>query len=141
MIIQTDEEWLWQMMLNLLTNACKFTSRGTIELKISLQNAPEESVPQQLLVEVVDTGEGVQPEKMNKIFEAFAQIQNEETSGTGLGLYESSIFIFSSLILKKDIRTNAKPKLEKIILKITFFHNHIKPSLFRAHLQFLSRAE
>ena len=36
--IITDEEWLWQMMLNLLTNACKYTDRGGIQVKVSLTN-------------------------------------------------------------------------------------------------------
>jgi signal transduction histidine kinase len=34
--IITDEEWLWQMLLNLLTNACKYTDRGEIQVKVSL---------------------------------------------------------------------------------------------------------
>jgi signal transduction histidine kinase len=34
--IITDEEWLWQMLLNLLTNACKYTDRGSIHVKVSL---------------------------------------------------------------------------------------------------------
>ena len=36
--IITDEEWLWQMLLNLLTNACKYTDRGGIQVKVSLTN-------------------------------------------------------------------------------------------------------
>ena len=34
--IITDEEWLWQMLLNLLTNACKYTDKGEIHVRISL---------------------------------------------------------------------------------------------------------
>ena len=34
--IITDEEWLWQMLLNLLTNACKYTARGSIHVRVSL---------------------------------------------------------------------------------------------------------
>jgi len=36
--IITDEEWLWQMLLNLLTNACKYTDRGSICLQVSVLN-------------------------------------------------------------------------------------------------------
>ena len=35
--ILTDEEWLWQMLLNLLTNACKYTDQGSIRVVVSLQ--------------------------------------------------------------------------------------------------------
>jgi signal transduction histidine kinase len=37
--IITDEEWLWQMLLNLLTNACKYTDKGGIHVRISLRDS------------------------------------------------------------------------------------------------------
>jgi signal transduction histidine kinase len=37
--IITDEEWLWQMLLNLLTNACKYTDKGSIHVRISLRDS------------------------------------------------------------------------------------------------------
>ena len=49
--IITDEEWLWQMMLNLLTNACKYTDKGEIALKLSLVADDAVESLQQLLVE------------------------------------------------------------------------------------------
>ncbi len=58
--IITDEEWLWQMILNLLTNACKYTSRGDIRVSVSIKAEGLETggVPKDdmLLVEVIDTG-------------------------------------------------------------------------------------
>jgi signal transduction histidine kinase len=39
--IITDEEWLWQMLLNLLTNACKYTDRGSIHVRVSVAAALE----------------------------------------------------------------------------------------------------
>ena len=72
--IITDEEWLWQMLLNLLTNACKYTDRGSILVRIRLDSdlilsgssghssfsitgsAKPIANPIALLVEVVDTG-------------------------------------------------------------------------------------
>ena len=71
--IITDEEWLWQMMLNLLTNACKYTDRGGIHVRITqeqdIPNCGSNSaetlsgmfIPTLLLhdmlrVEVIDTG-------------------------------------------------------------------------------------
>jgi signal transduction histidine kinase len=40
--IITDEEWLWQMLLNLLTNACKYTDHGSIHVKVTLAPPPAE---------------------------------------------------------------------------------------------------
>ncbi len=66
--IITDEEWLWQMLLNLLTNACKYTDRGSILLLVSVKqatgassdsptvNSPLLSLASKLLFEVYDTG-------------------------------------------------------------------------------------
>ena len=55
--IITDEEWLWQMILNLLTNACKYTDRGEIRVILSRQNSTENSNKgKMLLIEVIDTG-------------------------------------------------------------------------------------
>jgi signal transduction histidine kinase len=67
-----DEEWLWQMLLNLLTKACKFTDRGSIHVAISVSseiplpaNGKESTIgesvrdpprPAALLFEVLDTG-------------------------------------------------------------------------------------
>ena len=59
--IITDEEWLWQMVLNLLTNACKYTDKGEIRVTVSKTNGSEEMnkefEEEMLMVEVVDTGE------------------------------------------------------------------------------------
>jgi signal transduction histidine kinase len=54
----TDEEWLWQMLLNLLTNACKYTDRGSIHVSVKID--PSLTMPAgqhvALLFEVADTG-------------------------------------------------------------------------------------
>ena len=58
--IITDEEWLWQMILNLLTNACKYTDRGEIVAKVSLSSGSTDHSKsfedEMLLVEVIDSG-------------------------------------------------------------------------------------
>jgi len=53
--IITDEEWLWQMILNFLTNACKYTDRGDIMVVLS-RKPSSAAEPEMLLVEVADTG-------------------------------------------------------------------------------------
>jgi signal transduction histidine kinase len=59
--IITDEEWLWQMLLNLLTNACKYTDKGSIQVMVKLSadvNLPSnnDGGGDALLFEVIDTG-------------------------------------------------------------------------------------
>ena len=59
--IITDEEWLWQMLLNLLTNACKYTDKGSIKVSFHLVVVKRKEelaadLTQMLQVEVADTG-------------------------------------------------------------------------------------
>ena len=59
--IITDEEWLWQMVLNLLTNACKYTDKGEINVTVTRTHGSaamdKQFAEEMLLVEVMDTGE------------------------------------------------------------------------------------
>jgi PAS domain S-box-containing protein len=75
-----------QMLLNLLSNACKFTQRGTITLAVAREQAAGED---RVVLRVIDTGIGMTPGQMERLFEAFAQADASTTSkygGTGLGL-------------------------------------------------------
>jgi PAS domain S-box-containing protein len=77
-----------QMLLNLLSNACKFTERGTITLTIAREH-DEASGGEAVMLRVSDTGVGMTPAQMDRLFEAFAQAEASTTSkygGTGLGL-------------------------------------------------------
>ncbi|MGL4852934.1 MAG: ATP-binding protein [Phocaeicola sp.] len=78
--IQTDSQRFQQVLINLLTNAAKFTPHGTITLTVTKEHAEN-----RILVRVKDTGCGVPPEKSELIFERFEKL-NEYTQGTGLGL-------------------------------------------------------
>ncbi len=74
-----------QMLLNLLSNACKFTKDGTITLTL----ARERPAGEEVVLSVADTGVGMTPEQMDRLFEAFSQAEASTTSkygGTGLGL-------------------------------------------------------
>ena len=80
--ILIDEKKLFQILLNLLSNAAKFTSNGVITLSASID-------AEQLLISVSDTGIGISKEQQEIIFEPFRQIDGSETRqffGTGLGL-------------------------------------------------------
>jgi signal transduction histidine kinase len=77
-----------QMLLNLLSNASKFTERGTITLAIERER-DEASGGEAVVLRVSDTGVGMTPAQMDRLFEAFAQAEASTTSkygGTGLGL-------------------------------------------------------
>ncbi len=77
---RTDPRRVQQILINLLTNACKHTTEGEIVLKCSLSENPGE-----VSFSVTDTGSGVPADQAEKIFERFAKL-NEFVQGTGLGL-------------------------------------------------------
>ena len=69
-----------QVLLNLLGNAIKFTAAGRVRLAISV-------AAERLVFEVTDTGPGIEPESITRIFAAFAQTKSGAAAGgTGLGL-------------------------------------------------------
>jgi PAS domain S-box-containing protein len=104
--IEADERKLKQIMFNLLSNALKFTSdggsvrvtarltrdegRGTKDETASVVLASEESDrPSSFVISVEDTGVGIKPEDMDKLFKEFSQIESAYSKtheGTGLGL-------------------------------------------------------
>jgi two-component system, sensor histidine kinase len=98
--IQTDEYRLRQLLMNLVGNAIKFTSKGRVDVLAEIEvvpgSSPESSdatvtsVPGFLLrVDVVDTGIGINPDSLDHIFEPFSQADTSITrryGGTGLGL-------------------------------------------------------
>lgn len=80
--VKGDKNKLLQVMLNLISNAIKFTSQGKITVGI-------EEMPDEIKAYVSDTGEGIYPEEKEKIFEEFYRIGDElagRPGGSGLGL-------------------------------------------------------
>ena len=78
---------LSQILINLTTNAIKFTAQGNIVVKIAVIHLESEQVT--LRFSVQDTGIGISPEVISKLFEAFSQADSSTTrkfGGTGLGL-------------------------------------------------------
>jgi len=85
--LQGDATRLQQALLNYATNALKFTESGSITLRISTQSESADSAV--LRFEVEDTGIGIEPEILPRLFSAFEQADNSTTrryGGTGLGL-------------------------------------------------------
>jgi len=96
-VIVGDVTRLRQVLLNLLSNAVKFTQAGEIYLKVEHQachgrakNSPhQKSSIHCLKFSLKDTGIGIQPNKLNHLFEPFTQVDSSVTrkfGGTGLGL-------------------------------------------------------
>jgi signal transduction histidine kinase/FixJ family two-component response regulator/HPt (histidine-containing phosphotransfer) domain-containing protein len=78
---------LKQILLNLSSNAIKFSEQGTVIIKINLSNQIEDNL--ELIFKVIDNGIGMTSEQLNKLFQSFSQADMSTTrryGGTGLGL-------------------------------------------------------
>ena len=85
-IMRADQTRLRQILLNLLSNACKFTEKGTVSLTVSRHL---EKGQEWIRFSVSDTGIGMTPEQLGKLFQEFTQADSSTTrkyGGTGLGL-------------------------------------------------------
>lgn len=84
--IEVDQKRLRQILLNLLSNATKFTDHGRVGLSVRYQPAEEDTV--RLRFEITDTGIGIAPQDLNRIFQPFEQVcdGSHSAGGTGLGL-------------------------------------------------------
>jgi signal transduction histidine kinase len=83
-LVFADGEWLVEVFTKLLDNACKF-SRGSGCISISVS----ESFPRHLEVTIADTGRGIEPNRLETVFDRFYQEEGalrRSTGGTGLGL-------------------------------------------------------
>lgn len=85
-LVLIDEFRITQLMMNLMSNALKFTNEGSIIIRISQIGTKQKA---RLKFEVMDTGIGIAKEDQNKLFRKFSQIDsslNKKYKGTGLGL-------------------------------------------------------
>jgi PAS domain S-box-containing protein len=82
-LMRGDRKRAFQVLLNLVNNALKFTERGSVRIAAASSDGL-------LRVEVADTGIGIKPEQLEMLFEAFRQLDGSAKrvyEGTGLGLY------------------------------------------------------
>jgi signal transduction histidine kinase/CheY-like chemotaxis protein len=95
--VRGDMTRLRQVIVNLLSNAIKFTAAGEVALAVAASDSPLPAVPGeasgacivQLQIAVRDTGIGIPPERMSRLFRSFSQVDASTTrryGGTGLGL-------------------------------------------------------
>jgi signal transduction histidine kinase/CheY-like chemotaxis protein len=115
--VHTDQNKVRQLLINLLGNAVKFTKQGSITLRVSATRIkeadPDEKVSStsaslMLRFEVADTGVGIAPDELDKVFEAFYQSESglKSNQGTGLGLSISNQFVRlmgGRLIVKSEV--------------------------------------
>jgi signal transduction histidine kinase/CheY-like chemotaxis protein len=81
-IVYTDEKRLRQILINMLSNAIRYTKRGKIALRIAYSNHVAQ-------FDIEDTGIGIPPQELERIFEPFERIENPDhpaKQGVGLGL-------------------------------------------------------
>lgn len=97
--LQVDErlpEWLWgdeihirQVLVNLMTNAVKYTPEGSVTFRVQLVKEPDEEGDCSILFSVKDTGIGIREEDRERLFEKFERLdhaKNRNVEGTGLGM-------------------------------------------------------
>lgn len=102
LVISIDRDKVEQIMLNLLSNAVKFTDSGRIDLRCKVSDAD-------IRIEVRDSGRGIKPEMLEKIFQPFVQGEAPLTrtaEGTGLGLAISREF---ARAMGGDITAESEP--------------------------------
>ena len=80
-LFHSDRNRLSQLLINLLTNAGKFTSEGSITLGVEIDEERGE-----VLFSVADTGPGIPPDKQDLVFNRFEKLDGNKKKGTGLGL-------------------------------------------------------
>lgn len=89
--VKTDESKLRQVLINILGNAIKFTTIGSVTLRVGRGKEP----PCTLNFEVEDTGQGIAPHEQDNMFKPFIQTETglKHAEGTGLGLPISQKFV------------------------------------------------
>ena len=83
LMLETDRGRLYQVLLNVLSNAVKYTEQGSVKVKARLEN-------KQLTISCKDTGIGIDEASFTKLFQPFERVESHltiKTPGTGLGLY------------------------------------------------------
>ncbi len=93
-LVRADPTKIRQILLNLLSNAAKFTEQGSITVQTEVERLDSHLTG--IIIKVSDTGIGIAPEDQTKLFEPFSQVDaspTRKTGGTGLGLSISKYLV------------------------------------------------
>ncbi|MBI4781708.1 MAG: response regulator [Oscillatoriophycideae cyanobacterium NC_groundwater_1537_Pr4_S-0.65um_50_18] len=93
--VEVDEKRLRQVLINLIGNAIKFTSKGSVTVEVNVRPNPSKSSAVRIHFMIQDTGVGIAPEYLDRIFLPFEQTEKAklQTEGTGLGLAISQTIV------------------------------------------------
>jgi len=108
--IFADEKRLRQVLLNLLGNAIKFTDKGLVTLKVTVVENHATPSTHRIKFQVEDTGVGIAPDQLDKIFQAFEQVgdRQRQAEGTGLGLAISQKIV---QLMNGQIQVKSQPEV------------------------------
>jgi two-component system sensor histidine kinase/response regulator len=90
--VKADNSKLRQILINLLSNAIKFTEEGGIILRMNFRAMPTDGMIM-LHIEIVDSGAGIEKEKLGDLFQPFVQLNPANSDGSGLGLVISKSLV------------------------------------------------
>ena len=105
-LLKTDRDKVRQILLHVLNNACRFTRNGKIDVDVRLESQSENK---QMIFAICDTGIGIAPDQVERVFRPFAQASTGSTKtygGLGLGLAMSRLY---SRLLGGDITLRSEP--------------------------------
>jgi signal transduction histidine kinase len=112
LVIRSDPGKLRQILLNLLANAVKFTDVGNVSLRLELDAAGD------VVFRVTDSGVGIAPGDLDRVFEPFEQVdwRERDVGGTGLGL---TVCLSLARLLGADLQAESEPgKGSEFMLKL-----------------------
>ncbi len=124
-LLHGDEVRIKQVITNILTNAVKYTEKGSVTFRIGYERIPEEADGVYLIISVSDTGIGIKQEDISKLFSEFERIEekrNRNIEGTGLGMN-----ITKSLLEMMDSRLD----VESVYGKGSTFSFRLKQKVIR----------
>jgi PAS domain S-box-containing protein len=158
-LVKGDNFRLSQVLNNLISNAIKFTGKGSVKLKVEMVEDLGATIVTKF--SVIDTGIGIPADKKEKIFEQFTQADSDTTrlyGGTGLGLSisaklvelmdssilidsvpgEGSCFHFSMVLQRGDVLEVITPLVKPVVKSNELFRNKLillaEDNLFNANI-------